>query len=494
MKIFPVRFDNRNISNSNPNFEAKYAKLKQIKDLPCACCGKPVLDPARFFAAFKTAAKPLSYCLQKIDFSWIQNNIPKAYVLLQQFAQEQPKATVDTILEDNEKFGQVADAIKEYYLTPEALEEAKGDAYAMRKLRYKVREELTILQKRSRGILRGSSVVIKKFEPMKKYLQGRQKEVFEQFQIYAEKYPKLRLSEIVQLDEVYKFHKAKSVLQRAETNEKLNYHLGNIDKMVLKSSPNAEDKLYEVKGRVREIIANEFDDEARLPMIKELYSEALKELGCEKLKFKVFDELSEMPLTFITKDSNMVRFRDLNFSDNAIIDSIFAPYEASDEHNEAMSVGGADSIYNTTVMHRSCNLKRGSRPYSVFVGYHPFMPYHTQQQIDRTSKEILAGNLPDEFDYYPTRVADNLRNCSEGKIDINVDDYCKKQIKKTAAKAKEIIEEKLQVKSELGSIEEEIRKLQERAIALEEKNHELNRASKANKAVYKEIECYQGKK
>lgn len=494
MKILPVRFDNRNISNSKPNFEAKYDRLKQIKDLPCACCGKPVLDASRFFDAFKTVAKPLSYCLKKVDFSWLQDNIPKAYALMEKFAQEQPKATVDVIFEDSEKFGQVADAVKEYFLTPEALEEVKGDEYGTRRLNYKVKNELTNLKKRSRGVLKRSSTVMKKFVPMKKYLQGRQREVFEQFQIYAEKYPKLRLSEIVQLDEVYKFHKAKSVLQRAETNEKLNYHLGNIEKLVLKSNPDAEDRLYELKNNVREIIANEIDDEARLPRIKELYEVALKELGCEKLKFKVFDELKEMPLTFITKDSNMVRFKELNFSDNAILDAIFAPYEASDEHNEAMISGGADNIYNTTIMHRLCNLKRGSRPYSVFVEYHPQMPYNTQQQLDRTSKEILAGNLPEEFDYYPTRVADNLRRCSGGKIDVNVDDYCKKQIKKTKIKKEQIIGEKAQINSEIGSIEEEIRKLQEKATLLEERKMQLNRESKANKAVYQEIESYQGKK
>lgn len=493
MKILPVSFTTRNI-NSNPHFEAKYDRLKQIKDLPCACCGKPVLNPAKFFKAFTDVAKPLSYCLKHVDFSWLQDNIPKVYALLVQFAQEQPKASINTILDDKEKYSQVVEGVKEHFLTPEAIEETTGNAYATKQLNYKIRDELTNLKKRSMGILKSSSVVIKKFAPMKKYLQGTQKEVFEQFEIYAKKYPKLRLSEITHLDEVYKFHKAKNVLQRSETNEKLNFHLGNIEELVLKSNPDAEDKLYELKDFTRETIANEFDEDARLPMIKNAYEKALVEFGCEKLKSKVFDELNEIPLTFITKDSKIVRFKELNFSDNAILDSIFAPFEASDEHNKALSCGGEDNIFNITVMHRLCNRGRGNRPYEEHLAYHRLMPYYTQQQFDRVSKEILTGNLSEEYVLYPTKAAENLRECSNGKININVEDYCKKQIKKTKEKTHKNIEEKAEIRTEIGNIEEEIRQLQEKAKALEERRTEINRENKANKFLRQELENYQESK
>ena len=494
MRISPVRFENRSINNSNPNFEAKYDKLKQIKDLPCACCGKPVLDASRVFEAYKAVAKPLSVCLQKINFSWFEKNIPNAMAFLRQFAAEEPKKNIDEILEDKDKLRLLSGAIKDYFFTPEALAEVEGDAYKKKRLSYKVSDSLGDIQTRSRGVLKKAPAVIKRFLPMKKYLRGRDLEVFEQFEIYALKYPKLRLSEIVQLDEVYKFHKAKDVLQRGETNEKLNFHIGNIEKLVLKANPQSEEKLYELKNKAREIIGYETDVEARRPLIKEAYSSALHELGCEKLQDKVFDEIDKFPISFLTKDSKIVRFKEHEYSDVAILESLFSPVEASEDHSEALIKGGKDSLYNMTIMHRDCNTRKGSRTVEEHIAYHPLSPYYTQQQFDRIGKEIIAGNLPDEFAYYPTRTADNLREISNGKIDINVDEYCKKQVKKTAAKAKEIIAEKLQVKAEIGSIEEEIRKLQEKARALEAKNTELNRASRANKAVYQEIESYQGKK
>lgn len=491
MKILPLSLNIGNI-NSSPNFEAKYANLKQIKDLPCACCGRPVLDATRVFNAYRAVARPLAESLKKANFKWFEYNIPKVMELLRQFATEQPKNNIDEILEDKEKLQLLTTAVREHCMTPEAIEEAKDDAYKKKRLSYKVSDEMREIQSRSRSVLKSSSVVMKRFAPMKKYLRGRDYDIFEQFEIYAQKYPKLRLSEIVQLDEVYKFHKAKDVLQRGETNEILNFHVGNIEKMVLKANPESEEKLYELKNKVREIISEEIDVEARRPQIKGIYEQALQELGCAKLKDNVFDEIDKLPITFLTKDSKIVRFKEREYSDVAIMDAMFAPVEASEDHSEALINGGRDSLYNMTVMHRDCNTRKGSRSVEEHIAYHPLSPYYTQQQFDRIGKEILAGNMPEEYDYYPMRASDNLRKYSNGKIDVNVDEYCEKRLKKNYKESMAIMQEKQQINAELDDIEGVIKQLQEKAETLKGEKTELNKAAKANRKIYEEIKKFQG--
>ena len=491
MKILPVSFNKQNINN-NLNFEAKYANIKQIKDLPCACCGKPVLEASRVFAAYKSVARPLLENLKKINFSWFERNIPKAVELLKNFAAEQPKSNVDEILEDKEKLQLLTEVIKEHYMTPEALAEVKDDPYGKKRLSYKVSDEMREIQSRGRSVLKSSSVVMKRFAPMKKYLYGRDYEIFEQFEIYAQKYPKLRLSEIVQLDEVYKFHRAKDILQRGETNEILNFHIENIEKLVLKANPESEEKLYELKNKVREIISEETDMDARRPLIKDAYRQALQEFGCEKLQDKVFDEIDKFPLTFFTKDSKIVRFKEREYSDVAILDALFAPIEASEDHSIALVSGGRDNIYNMTIMHRSCNTQKGSRSTEEHLAYHPLSPYYTQQQMDRIGAEIIAGNLPEEYDYYPMRASENLRECSNGKIDINVDNYCEKRLKKNYKENLSISQKKKEINDEIIDIEETIKQLQEEAESLKLEKTELNRTAKANKKLYEEIKRFQG--
>ena len=69
---------------------------------------------------------------------------------------------------------------------------------------------------------------MKRFSGFKNILLGSKLETFEQLEIYARKYPRKTLEEIINLDEVYRFHQQKDWLQRASTREKMDYHFDNI--------------------------------------------------------------------------------------------------------------------------------------------------------------------------------------------------------------------------------------------------------------------------
>ena len=118
---------------------------------------------------------------------------------------------------------------------------------------------------------------MKRFAVFKPSLQGSKLETFEQLQIYAKKYPRKTLSEIIQMDEIRKFHATKDLLQRAQSREKLDYHFSNISDLLKKAKPEAEDYFYELKQQAIGIISDEKDAKAKIPLIKNMYKKALRE-------------------------------------------------------------------------------------------------------------------------------------------------------------------------------------------------------------------------
>ena len=54
------------------------------------------------------------------------------------------------------------------------------------------------------------------------------------------------MGKIKNIEEVFKFHSAKDLLQRAESREVLDYHFGNIEKMIKKTKPDALERFKEL--------------------------------------------------------------------------------------------------------------------------------------------------------------------------------------------------------------------------------------------------------
>ena len=285
---------------------------------------------------------------------------------------------------------------------------------------------------------------MKKFAKFKSFLSDSKLKVFEQFQIYAEKYPRKSLSEIVNIEEVFKFHSAKDLLQRAESREVLDYHFGNIEKMIKKTKPDALERFKELKYEVLNLFDSIRDNNMRIYKTKEIYRNALKECGCEKLESKVLKELDAIPKSFVTHDTFFVHAKNSNFNDSAIISSIFNSLIASIEHIVPRSQNGTDKVSNIITMCRNCNAKRSSIPYDEFLLYHPEMKKNTERQVKVVADKVLKGQLTPDYRFYPIKVSLLLKEYTNGKISPNITNYCNKMLEnsqKTVAKNSEKLSE-----------------------------------------------------
>ena len=274
-------------TNNNINFQGKtrIRAIKYIPNITCACCGKKLILPDNLAKAWKSISKPISFIMKKglLD-KWTKRSDSIA-AILNKFVQTEPDKPLEKILDNQENYHEFKNALLDYVKSRHPDSDADtNDEY--------VNRVLDSIRKNSREILKGASPVMKRLAVFKKNLHGLKRDIFEQFQIYAEKYPRKTLSEIVNMDEIYKFHSAKNFLQRAETRERLDYHFGNIKKMIVKQKPELADFADDLKEKALKIYAAEADPKIKFHKMKELYMEALESNNLAKLKFKAADELA----------------------------------------------------------------------------------------------------------------------------------------------------------------------------------------------------------
>ena len=142
-------------------------------------------------------------------------------------------------------------------------------------------------------------------------------------------------------------------------------------------------------------------------------------------------------------------------------------------------------MYNGIVLCKDCNWKRSNFPYSEYVKYHPEMKKNAQRQINQICNFILNGKLPDIYRYYPIEIAEALEQYSEGTLQLDVNKYIQKAMKKARARVDankiQILEiyntsneEKKKIKALQNEIEarkQEIQANQENINELAQQNH-----------------------
>lgn len=447
------------------NGAQKFKAIRNIPNLSCACCGDKVILRQDVVKAYKAVAKPLLLMIEQGFFNFISKKMPEVMEILNQWAKENPKTSLDIIASDEEKYSILRESVTKNVKNIPAIVE-RGDREVGRVSSIFFDD----LFSRSRTKLKGSGPVIKRFMVFKPFLKGTKQEVFEQLEIYSRKYPRKTLSEIVNTEEIYKFHIAKDRLQRAETREKLDYHFDNVGMILKKTKAFTEDEIYNLRQSAIDTITHGRDPEARQVKMRDLYENALKEKNLEKLKLKIFDELKQVPRTFITKDSFIAYAHNHNYTDAQILESLLIPSYSSFEHIVPKAANGKDIQDNGIVLCADCNEKRKHIPYTEFLRYHPRMPYNTQKQIDTIVNLILTSKLQGPFRFWPIRVAKTLYDYSEGLINPDITKYCKKELLKSKARKEANIEnfeklkkqrttkiqERLQTQEELSKIDSEL--------------------------------------
>lgn len=404
-----------------------FSHIKSIPNMTCAICGKPTISSEFYAKTITPLAKPLAYNMSKGALNYLNKKFPLVWTQLEKFTEQFPKKSLDEILVQTEPFNDLKKSVVKTLET----EPIPTDTPERIELDRKIGSLFFDTIEHARSYMKSSSVVMNHLMPLKAFLDGTRKDVFEQFEIYSRKYPRKTLSEIVNIPEISKFHTIKNLLQRVDSREQLDYHFENIRNLVQKKNPSAVDYFDELKEKTLDLYEKENDEKARTYYTKELYKNALKEYDCEELENDVLRELSLIPKSFITKDSFFNSAKVNQYNDGRIVSSLFSGILASEEHINPVSKGGEDKLGNKIVAHRSCNTLRHAIPYTEFIKYHPSMPEYTQAQIDLVTQHILDGKTIDALRTYPLYVAENLYKQSEGKIDINIDKYCEKGLRQS---------------------------------------------------------------
>ncbi len=442
-----MKINSLNLINVNNNLQCKQKKLtfkagdyfmpiKQIPGMVCACCGKKVLTADKLVKAETSISKPLSFVMEKGVFNYLKKNCPVVWVQLEEFVKKFPKLTLDEILdgEENENYVLLKQAVVRS-LSKENLEPNTTERINLDR---QIGQVFYDMLERGRSYMKSSAVVIKKLLPFKEYLYGAKKDAFEQLEIYSRKYPKKTLSEIIQIDSIKSFHTMKTLLDNGANREKMNYHFENIINLVKKENPSAVGYFEDLKREVIQMFSEIQDQEIRIQKAQDMYKKALKSCNCTTLEPQVMEELQRLPINFKTMDSFFVHAASNKYSDGAIISTIFGPVLATEEHIKTISEGGIDKVENKAVLHRECNNIRGRTSYSEFLMYKPQMPKYVQQQMDMITSSLLKNKLPAYLKFYPIKVAQNWFECSNGIIDLDIIEYCKKGLKASEKYSKEL--------------------------------------------------------
>ena len=443
-----------------------YDSVKRIPNVRCACCDRKLIDYDRLKKSWAGAERPLSKAIEK-DFAWLEEQHPIVYSLLKNVAGENPKKSIDNIMEDRSIYGKMRDAIDEDIL----LKDGNISSSKLKKSSSVVAFDILAS---ARTTLRKAPVVMKKFEKFKKYLDGEKLKTFEQLQIYSEKYPRKTLSEIVQMDDVYAFHAKKDIMDRAEKREILDFHFNNIEKIIKKKNPESVERFKVLKEEALEIFEQNSDPRIRTVKVKNMYSAALKECGCEKLEKKIFAELDAVPKTFVTSDSFFAHARNQKYTDEMIISSLFNPRVASTEHIVARSAGGQDVNGNYITMCRACNRSRGSKLYDEHLTYYPELKRNTEKQVKMVANRVAKGQMTPEYNFYPLEVSQTLKEYTGGKINPDVSGYCEKMIEKSNQKISENVEQLKTIKHEKAVTTVEKHRVQDELRALSRKLDNLD--------------------
>ena len=357
------------IKPTSPALTSRINLLKSVSRVPCACCGRETLLPSKRQAACTSLEKPLKSVLDRlIPLLKNKQNILKA---LKKFAEAFPNLSFDKILENPACQNAINNSIKQFYGHKTNSKEKRDDL--AKKLFAKIRTNVT-------QDLRSASTVMKRLESFKKYLT-RQKLFLQQ------------------------------------KNDKFNFHIRNISRIVKQPFKEVSQQFYEIIEK--DPLLLHYDNKTKIGKIKNAYKE---------------------------KD----------YTDTTVVDALINPQERSFEHIIPQISNGKDNIENGIILCRRCNSTRSSIPYSEYLQYHPEMIENTQKQIDYFARLILTGKLEADLMDWPIKVAKTLVNYTDGVVNCDISAYRKKALRKIEKQLPELQKEKKEIKAQQQALWQEL--------------------------------------
>ncbi len=437
MNILPIKTENKNTTFAFRGVE-HFNYVKKLDGMVCAVCGRKALVTDTFVKKNIPNCKPLIYNMQKQALSYIEENFPSAWALLVSFTEKFPNQSLDEIMEDSKNYIELKQAVTNQIQQKKADKEKTDDVVCIDRT---IGSTFFDMLEAGRSYLEPASVVLKNLAEFKDFLTEEQLEAYEILEKHSQKYPDKTLSEIINIEEIYTHHDLQARIKHRKLCDKMHFHLNNIGAIVEEENPETVPLFYALKNSAIKDFKEIADPQARIHRLKNMYRKVLIQNNCEHLLEKVYKEIDQIPMIYMSADAYLSFAHKHNYSDGKIIAQLFYPNYATEEHLDAVAEGGIDKAENKLVMHKSCNQLRNRIPYTIFTQYHPKMQEYIQHQVDLVSDALLKEEIPSFLDFYPLKMPLKLAEITENAIKIDITRYCIEGIKLSLKKEERLNEE-----------------------------------------------------
>lgn len=374
--------------------------LRELPNLPCACCGKDMLQNSRVNDFLnRKIYYPAYQALQILkdekiyDESTASKEMKEAYEYLFAYSKTAKKLSVSDILTKR--------SVKDF----------------RRKLSPEVSACFDELREMSKLVAHNSEYMIKEIEKLKPDFQKIDRRIFNELKRLAHTYPEETFYDILNKPDINKYYlrnleqKQISLLNRVEKTSKS--APAHIRKAIIEEVEKAKvvfkeesPRVFHKRGRVISSFHENLDVYKDNPNVQ-----------------KVLKIISHLPDSKTDVDAFMIKGAQKN--SNAIVEILVGRQRNTFEHvkpHHRIGDNGPNSIYNYIGLCGKCNGERQRIEYDIFVKKHPEMIRNSQIQVNRVIDFINRGILTG-YDKYPQEIKKALDIESKGKIDVNIDKF-----------------------------------------------------------------------
>ena len=394
----------------------KYAPIKNIVGNRCACCNREMIPFTDITNMWAKITLPISKTFSNKYFEFLKEKHPQLHKVLSYFSKMYPDKSFDSIVLDDDNhltfITSVTDAVAE-----ETGNRFSSNVAYRKALKRKTMEIFNAFE----CDLKNSYEVIKEIKPFEKFMLGATKEVFEELEMLASKYPDKKIHDLVQIPEAAEKYTMGAYKDALEFAEKRDYHWNRANNTILKANPALKHKVDELNTKICASY-EDYDPKRTAYLIQKSYKDFLKENNLTPLENDVIKEVSQMPVRELTKNVYMSIVKN-NYSDGAIIRYIVRPFTENEKHLIPPKDGGSNEMNNKVIMCRQCCDDMGNIPFREFHMYNPQMTQNVNNQLKLFESKIIDGSINPRFYSYPIEVAKTLDIVSGGAIKHDLTEY-----------------------------------------------------------------------
>lgn len=398
----PLHFQNQ-IKSDTISFGATkpalIEDLREIDNLPCACCGNPMLKNSVVNKFTTKDLYPSGYETlillqeQEMNLQKESKEVREVYDYLLGFAAKHKENTINELFTHNQ--------IKSY----------------RKRLSHKEKEAFIDIKERIKNIALNSSQMIKKIEELHPVFQETEQQAF---------------NELKELSKIYPNETFHSILNKPEIKNLYLKNLQNKQLKIIKNINILKEQLprryqFELKKQIQqciEIIKNEDEKSTHIKQqIIDVIKQTLEHIKTTRVAKKIFEELDKFPDSKNDVDALMIKGSQKTSNVLALI--LVTRPRNTREHALPQYRGGENDENNYIYLCGKCNEERQNEIYTTFVKRKPQMPLNTQKQMDMIIQLINAGIIINH-DAYPKAIKEVLNKESggtrrhKGKINIDI--------------------------------------------------------------------------